>query len=122
MGAIEKRALLDQRSVLITADDPQVVSPPAAGAHEVQPEAVDVGLDLTEPGERLAAVDALEHDPGVRPGGDGEATADHSARYLVGPADDDSAMVVQMSGDVAEAHSKARIARSFSIAARPEVP
>ncbi len=75
-------ALLDQRPALIPADDQQVVTSSAPGAHEVQPEAVDVGLDLAEPGERLAAADALEHDPGIRPEGDGQATADHVAHDL----------------------------------------
>ena len=50
-------ALLDQRSTLIPADDLQVVTSPASGAHEVQPEAVDVGLDLAETCERRAAAD-----------------------------------------------------------------
>jgi len=68
-------ALLDQRPIFITADNPQVVATPTGGAHEVQPEAVDVGLDLAEPGERLAAADALEHGLGVRPEHDGEVTA-----------------------------------------------
>ncbi|WP_153855828.1 hypothetical protein [Stenotrophomonas sp. MH181796] len=68
-------ALLDQRSVFITTDNLQVVATPAGGAHEVQPEAVDVGLYLVEPGEHLAAANALEHGSGVRPEHDGEVTA-----------------------------------------------
>jgi len=72
-------ALLNQGRASIMADHPQVVSPAAVGAHEVHPEAVDVGLDLAEPGEGEGAVaaDALEHEACVRPDGDGEATADH---------------------------------------------
>lgn len=70
-------ALLNQGRASIMADHPQVVSPAAVGAHEVHPEAVDVGLDLAEPGEGAVAADALEHGAGVRPDGDGEATADH---------------------------------------------
>lgn len=81
-GARLRLALLDQRPTLIPADDLQVVTSSAAGAYEVQPEAVDVGLDLAESGEPLAAADALEHEAGVRPGGDGQATADHSAHSL----------------------------------------
>ncbi len=69
-------ALLDQRPAVIPADDLQVVTSSAPGAHEVQPEAVDVGLDLVESGERDVAADALEHEAGVRPEGDGETTAD----------------------------------------------
>lgn len=68
-------ALLDQRPIPVAADNLQVVAPSANGAHEVQPEAVDVGLYLVEPGERLAAANALEHAPGVRPEHDGEVTA-----------------------------------------------
>ncbi len=75
-------ALLDQRTSLVAADNLQVVAAPAHGAHEVQPEAVDVGLDLAEPGERLLAADALEHGAGVRPEGDGQATANHVAHNL----------------------------------------
>lgn len=69
-------ALLDQGNTPILADHSQVVAPAAAGAREVQPEAVDVGLDLPEPSERLAAADALEHGPGIRAEHDEEVT-DH---------------------------------------------
>ncbi|HDS1228104.1 TPA: hypothetical protein QEF71_002268 [Stenotrophomonas maltophilia] len=69
--------LLDQRPALIPADGLQVVTSSAPGAHEVHPEAVDVGLDLAEPRERLMAADALEHRAGVLPEGDGAATDDH---------------------------------------------
>lgn len=81
-------ALLDHRPALIPADHPQVVSPAAVGTHEVHTEAVDVGLDLAEACERRAAADAREewsageHWIGVRPEGDGQATADHSAHSL----------------------------------------
>ncbi|MDH0071617.1 hypothetical protein N5D13_06090 [Stenotrophomonas maltophilia] len=67
-------ALLDQRPAFIPADDHQVVTSSAAGAHEVQPEVVNVGLDLAESGKRLTAADALEHGPGVRPEHDDEVT------------------------------------------------
>ncbi len=77
MGVARKRTLFDQRTVFIPADDLQVVTASASGAHEVQPKAVDIGLDLVESGERDVAADALEHEAGVRPSGDGEATADH---------------------------------------------
>lgn len=77
MGAAGERELVDQRSALIPAHDVKVVAASASGAHEVQPEVVDVGLDLVESGERDVAADALEHEAGVRPNGDGEATADH---------------------------------------------
>ncbi|WP_414498473.1 hypothetical protein [Stenotrophomonas maltophilia] len=75
-------ALLNQHPALIPADDLQVVTSSAPGAHEVQPEAVDVGLDLAEPGEDAVAGHALEHVSDVRPEGDGLATADRSARGL----------------------------------------
>ncbi|HHA2922765.1 TPA: hypothetical protein ACOFDN_001108 [Stenotrophomonas maltophilia] len=68
-------ALLDQGRTSVMADHSQVVAPTAAGTGEVQPEAVDSGLGLAEPCERLAAADALEHAPGVRPKHDGEVTA-----------------------------------------------
>ncbi|WP_414553708.1 hypothetical protein [Stenotrophomonas forensis] len=74
--------LLDQRPALIPADDLQVVTSSAPGAHEVQPEAVDVGLDLAELGKDAVAGDALEHVSEVRQEGDGQATADRSARDL----------------------------------------
>ncbi|WP_165931106.1 hypothetical protein [Stenotrophomonas sp. ATCM1_4] len=70
-----RAALLNQHRVAIVADSPQVVPSPALGAHEVHPEAVDVGLDLGEAGERLVAADALEHASGVRQNCDGSATA-----------------------------------------------
>ncbi|HEL5400092.1 TPA: hypothetical protein ACOEQZ_001254 [Stenotrophomonas maltophilia] len=72
-------ALLDQSLASVMASHPQLVPPAAAWAHEVQPEAVNGGLDLGEPGESLMAADALKHEAGVRPEGDGQATADHSA-------------------------------------------
>lgn len=68
-------ALLGQHPALIPTDDLQVVAASAPGAHEVHPEAVDVGLDLAEPGEGAVAADALEHGSGVRPEHDGEVTA-----------------------------------------------
>lgn len=67
--------LHDQRRVAVAADNSQVVTPPALGAHEVHPEAVNIGLDLAESGERLVAADALEHASGVRQGCDGSVTA-----------------------------------------------
>lgn len=82
MGAAGERELVDQRSVLIPADDVKFVAASASGAHEVQPEAVDVGLDLVQSGERDVAADALEHGAGVRPEGDGQATANHVAHDL----------------------------------------
>ncbi|HEL7612254.1 TPA: hypothetical protein ACKP7M_000556 [Stenotrophomonas maltophilia] len=75
-------ALLDQDHTSAAANHAHVIPPSAAGAHEVQAKAVDVGLDSVEPGERFAAADALEHGAGVRPEGDGQATADHSAHDL----------------------------------------
>lgn len=67
--------LLNQHGVAIVAYSPQVVPPPALGAHEVHPEAVHAGFDLGEAGERLVAADALEHASGVRQNCDGSATA-----------------------------------------------
>lgn len=75
-------ALLDQGHTSAAANHAQVIPPSAAGAHEVKAKAVDVGLDSVEPGERFAAADALEHGAGVRPEGDGQATADHVAHDL----------------------------------------
>lgn len=68
-------ALLDQGCTSVMADHPQFVAPAAAGTREVQPEAVDGGLDLAEPGERHAAADALEHASGIGPEHDDEVTA-----------------------------------------------
>ena len=66
--------LLHQRRPLIMTEHSQVVAPTAAGTHEMQPQAVDGGLDLVESGERLTAANALEHGPGVRPKHDGKVT------------------------------------------------
>ncbi|WP_159054975.1 hypothetical protein [Stenotrophomonas maltophilia] len=68
-------ALLDQGRTSVTAGHSQVVAPAAAGTHEMQPQAVDGGLDLVESGEHLMAANALEHGPGVRPEHDGRVTA-----------------------------------------------
>lgn len=68
-------ALLNQHPALIPTDDLQVVAASASGAHEVQPETVDAGLDLVESGERDVAADALKHGSGVRPEHDGAVTA-----------------------------------------------
>ena len=67
--------LLDQRPVLISADDLKAITSSAAGTDEMQPKAVDVGLDLVEPEECPVTADALEHNSGVRPEHDGEVTA-----------------------------------------------
>lgn len=74
-GARLHLALLNQNGVTVVADSSQVVPPPALGAHEVHPEAVDVGLDLGKSGERLLAADALEHGRSVSPDREGFATA-----------------------------------------------
>ncbi len=67
--------LHDQNGLAVVANGPQVVPPPTLGAHEVHPEAVDVGLDLGESGESLLAADALEHAASVSTECDGSATA-----------------------------------------------
>ena len=67
--------LHNQHGVAVVADSSQVVPPPALGAHEMHPEAVDVGLDLGKSGERLLAADALEHGRSVSPDREGFATA-----------------------------------------------
>lgn len=81
--------LLDQDGASrIEADHPQIVSPAAAGTHEVHPEAVDVGLDFAESRERRTTANAGEqwsageHWIGVRPEDDGQATAIHSAHNV----------------------------------------
>lgn len=113
--------LLDQDSAGgVDPEERKVIPMPALGANE----AGSVGINQVAGGLprdiELAQV-ASEHVVGVRPEGDGEATADHSARYLRGPAAESGVMVVQVRRDVAEAYSKDRIARSLRIAARPEV-
>lgn len=67
--------LLDKHCLAVVANGPQVVPPPALGAHEVHPEAIDAGLDLSKAGERCVAADALEHAASVGAECDGSATA-----------------------------------------------
>lgn len=114
--------LLDQDgSSRIEPQELQVVPAAAFGADE----AGAIGVDQVSgslPGNVQFAEVTSEHEVGVRPAGDGQATADHPVRYLKGPATQVSPMVVQMPKDAAEAYSKARVARMFSIAARPEAP
>ena len=73
-GARLRLALLNQHGFTFMADGSQVIPTPAPGAHEVHPKAVDVGLNLTEPGERLLAADALEHADGLPPAHDRQVT------------------------------------------------
>ncbi|AWB80073.1 hypothetical protein B7H26_20020 [Stenotrophomonas maltophilia] len=119
--------LLDQDGASrIEAQELQVVPSSALGADE----AGAVGIDQVAGGfprdiqlaEVAPEVVASEHLAGVRPEGDGQATADHSIRYLKVIAPEAGVMTVQVSRDDAEAYSKGRIARSFGNAAHLEVP
>ncbi|HHA2690821.1 TPA: hypothetical protein ACOEPG_002800 [Stenotrophomonas maltophilia] len=81
-GERVRLALLDKDLARIVAHGTEVVAAATGGAHEVHSDVIDGRLDLPKPGERLLAADALEHGAGVLAGGDGQATADHSAQYL----------------------------------------
>lgn len=73
-GARLRLALLNQDGTAVVADSLKPIAAAALGANEVHPEAVDGSLDSAEPGERLAAADALEHSRGVLLGDDSRAT------------------------------------------------
>ena len=73
-GARLRLALLNQDGNAVVADSLKPTTAAALGANEVHPEAVDVGLDLAEPGKRHAAADALEHSRCVLMQDDNHAT------------------------------------------------
>jgi len=79
--------LLNQHSIGVAPDGTKIVPPAALGTHEVHAEAVDGRNDLIEPVEYLLAADAREHEAGVRPQGDREATVGHPRRRGIDAAD-----------------------------------
>jgi hypothetical protein len=79
--------LLNQGAVVVVPDRAQFVAPAALRAHEVHPEAIDCRRGLIEPSECFLAADAREHEAGVRPQGDREATAGHPRRRGIDDAD-----------------------------------
>lgn len=121
--------LLDQQqTVLVAPDSSKVIAPPALGAHEVHPEAVDVGLDLGKAGECLVAADALEHTPGVRQNYDGSATELEGFVMVPVEATDQQVdagikqvqAVLDALGPDASAETLALVAYDGMLAARPQ--